>query len=313
LDAAGNGASDAVTVQRVAPPTPSFDIEIVFFDESFTTPQRAAFATAAARWEELVVGDLEDVTVALPASGSCGRGEPAYDGTIDDLVIFATSFTEGVGGLLGSAGPCLYRSSGADAGTHLVGLMRFDTADLANLEAQGALVDVIVHEMGHVLGFGTAWQFPPYADLLDYVPIDAAPSCRTAGGFLRDPSYLGASGVAGWNAQGGDGPVPVEETGGPGTQCGHWDEAVFGNELMTGFLNLGGPNPLSAMTVRSLEDLGLTVDASAADPYVRPSGTALRAPDGLNLMAGEELLLPRGSVDPATGRVEVPARPIRPR
>jgi hypothetical protein len=67
------------------------------------------------------------------------------------------------------------------------------------------------------------------------------------------------------------------------------------------------------MTVRSLEDLGLTVDASAADPYVRPSGTALRAPDGLNLMAGEELLLPRGSVDPATGRVEVPARPIRPR
>lgn len=312
-DAAGNEGSDAVTVQRVVPPAPAFDIEIVFFDESFSVSQRAAFVDAAARWEELVVGDLEDVAVDLPLSGSCGLGEPAYAGTIDDLVIFATSFTEGVGGLLGSAGPCLFRSSGVNPGTNLVGIMRFDTADLASLEAQGALVDVIVHEMGHVLGFGTNWEFPPYFDLLDYLPSGGGTSCRNASGFLRDPTYVGTSGVAGWSALGGSGAVPVEETGGPGTQCGHWDEQVFGSELMTGYLNIGGPNPLSAMTVRSLEDLGLTVDPSAADPYALPPEGALRVQGALNLMAAEELLFPRGSVDPASGQLDLlPRRPGSP-
>ena len=36
-------------------------------------------------------------------------------------------------------------------------IMQFDTADLATMEANGSLVDVITHEMGHVLGFGTIW------------------------------------------------------------------------------------------------------------------------------------------------------------
>ena len=36
--------------------------------------------------------------------------------------------------------------------------MSFDTADLARMEADGSLTDVILHEMGHVLGFGTLWS-----------------------------------------------------------------------------------------------------------------------------------------------------------
>ena len=36
-------------------------------------------------------------------------------------------------------------------------MMQFDSADLASLEAQGQLVNVILHEMGHVLGLGTIW------------------------------------------------------------------------------------------------------------------------------------------------------------
>ena len=35
--------------------------------------------------------------------------------------------------------------------------MTFDTADLQAMEANGTLVDVITHEMGHVLGIGTIW------------------------------------------------------------------------------------------------------------------------------------------------------------
>jgi hypothetical protein len=35
--------------------------------------------------------------------------------------------------------------------------MQFDTADLASMQANGTLNDVITHEMGHVLGIGTIW------------------------------------------------------------------------------------------------------------------------------------------------------------
>jgi hypothetical protein len=65
--------------------------------------------------------------------------------------------------------------------------------------------------------------------------------------------------------------VPVENGGGPngggaGTVNSHWRDQVFDPELMTGFLS-DGLNPLSAITVRSLQDLGYTVDVADADPF----------------------------------------------
>lgn len=309
-DAAGLVTSASVDVTYEPPPAASaFDIELVFFDQTFSAPQLAAFQAAVDRWESIVVGDLQDFPLDQPEGASCGQGEPAYTGTVDDLVIFATSFTEAEGGLLGSAGPCRSRFSGADEGTTAVGFMRFDTEDLAALEADGDLVETIVHEMGHVLGIGTNWEFLPYFDLLEYTPNDGAPDCRTATGFTVLPSYVGGAGVDAWQALGGAGDVPVEESGGMGTQCGHWDEETFGSELMTGFLNAGGFNPLSALSVRSLEDVGLTVDASAADPYAWPGGASLETGSGYDIARAEVLLVPRGTIDPETGRLE--DRPAR--
>jgi hypothetical protein len=43
---------------------------------------------------------------------------------------------------------------------------------------------------------------------------------------------------------------------------------------MTGFLNMG-LNPLSRLTVGSLEDLGYAVNYTAADPYTLPSALML--------------------------------------
>ena len=37
-------------------------------------------------------------------------------------------------------------------------IMRFDSADVAQMAANGTLTAVIMHEMGHVLGLGTLWQ-----------------------------------------------------------------------------------------------------------------------------------------------------------
>jgi hypothetical protein len=54
---------------------------------------------------------------------------------------------------------------------------------------------------------------------------------------------------------------------GDGTYCSHWDEQCLTNELMTGIINYGGPNPLSRITIGSLEDLGYTVDYSTADTF----------------------------------------------
>lgn len=70
-------------------------------------------------------------------------------------------------------------------------------------------------------------------------------------------------------ALGGSRPVPVEDQQGPGTKCGHWKEARFDHELMTGFVE-NGPMPLSTLTVGALQDLGYQVDLSAADAYTPP-------------------------------------------
>ena len=86
--------------------------------------------------------------------------------------------------------------------------------------------------------------------------------------------------------------VPVANTGGPGTADAHWRESVFDNELMTGYID-SGSNPLSAVTVGSLADIGYGVDLAASDPYGRP---ALRTPatDGRKLET--QLIFPIGQV-----------------
>jgi hypothetical protein len=74
--------------------------------------------------------------------------------------------------------------------------------------------------------------------------------------------------------QGNSPQVPVENSGGLGTVATHWREQVFGNELMTGFIAAQG-NPLSRITLGSLQDLGYSVVVQAADPYVLPSALEL--------------------------------------
>jgi hypothetical protein len=226
------------------------------FNSTFTATQRAAFESAAARWQGLVTADLPGATVNQ-SPGFCNSTTPGLNMGVDDLVIFvAIQPIDGAGGVLGSAGPCLLRSPGI---LPLVGTMRFDTDDVAAMETAGALERVIVHEMGHVLGIGTLWS-----DL----------------GLLHDPSsvgtpldtwFSGSNGLTGFNAIGGTtytggNKVPVENTGSAGRMNTHWRESVLANELMTGTLNPGS-NPLSALSVRSLADLGYTVNAAGADAF----------------------------------------------
>jgi adhesin/invasin len=231
----------------------AYDIEIRFLT-SMTASQQQTFLDAAERWEELLYGELSNVLLDIPA-GSCGSNAPAMNETIDDLVIFATiEPIDGSGGTLGQAGPCYIRSSNK---LTLLGRMRFDEADVPSLEASGRFDEVIVHEMGHVVGFGTIW---PTLELL------ADPSL--SGG--TDPHFTGARAIEAFDRIGGatytSNKVPVENTGGPGTADAHWRESVFSNELMTGFIN-SGANPLSEVTVASLWDMGYTVNLDGAEDF----------------------------------------------
>ena len=222
-------------------PNSGFDIEINFTDNSLTASQKEIFTQAAEKWSRVITGDLPDVNV----SGF---------GIVDDLVIDASApFIDGSGSILGQAGPTSFRSG---SGLPSRGVMEFDSADVASLERNGGLEDVIVHEMGHVLGIGTIWR---NKGLL-------------TGAGTNDPRFTGAGATAEYNRIFGrnESSVPVANTGGQGTRDGHWRESVLDNELMTGFLNSGRSNPLSRITVASLGDLGYEVNLDAADPYTAP-------------------------------------------
>lgn len=238
----------------------AYEIEVRFLG-GLTATQQTAFKRAADRWSKVIVGDVPSVLVS---------GE-----VIDDLVIEAQGVAiDGPGGILGQAGPTTLRpaSAGASAFLPAKGLMSFDTADLAKMQADGTLDDVIAHEMGHVIGIGTIWK---QKKLL-------------AGTGEVNPTFTGIDAAQAYGEIRGIGPspVPVENEGGPGTRESHWRETLFGNELMSGYIAAPG-NPLSKVTVASLKDLGYAVDMAAAEPYDLPNLQAL-AESGL-LIAGAGL------------------------
>ena len=269
--------------QASPPPSPSGDFKITLvFGSSISNAQKQIFNSAAQRWEQVITGDLPNVQLNK-RSNLCGSGEPAYNGQVDDVVIYAdVAPRDGPGGILASAGPCLIRSGGLTS----YGIMTFDSAD-----ANGpGLYETILHEMGHVLGIGTLWE--------TFGLVNYTSNCPAA------PRYRGISARAEWRTLGGAGDIPVEQGGGSGTRCGHWDEETFDTELMTGFLQ-GSGEALSRMTIASLEDMGYVVDKSAADPYTLPScspncSTTL---DTQALAEREILLKPVGMVMP-DGRIE---------
>ena len=88
--------------------------------------------------------------------------------------------------------------------------------------------------------------------------------------------------------------MPLETGGGPGTAGAHWSEAAFGNELMTGFIS-GIPDPLSTVTIGSLQDMGYTVNYSAADAYTLPGSHLAAGPDGASAYADPAQAAPGGS------------------
>lgn len=266
---------------RIASPRQESEFQIdVRFRGGLTPAQRSVFQLAAARWSEVIVGDLPAINVA---------GD-----TIDDLLIDAEGVSiDGRGQILGQAGPTHLRPGSLLPAR---GLMSFDVDDLEQMEDDGSLIDVILHEMGHVLGLGTLWS--RFGLILGTGSVN--------------PSFIGPRAMREYAQLRGGGtpePVPVANTGGAGTRDGHWRESVFGNELMTGFIE-AAENPLSRVTVASFEDMGYEVNYDAADTFLIPS--ALRLAEmgigttehdhggrGFTFFPDQVVLSPSDLVDPA--------------
>jgi hypothetical protein len=178
------------------------------------------------------------------------------------LILAQGSKIDGPGKILGQAGPTHLRPqrAGAFAFIPAKGIMSFDTDDLAKMEQEKTLGDVITHEMGHVIGIGTIW------DLKGLLK----------GARTTNPRFTGATAMAEYGKLKGSAPtqVPVENTGGVGTADSHWRETLFRNELMSGFI-AGAKNPISRVTVGSLQDLGYKVNMAAAEPYSLPNLMAI--------------------------------------
>jgi leishmanolysin len=277
-------ATARIASPAVKPAPGQFSITLRFINQP-TDIQATRFEDAKAKWESIISGDVPSVTGVIPAR-ACGNSfkTPTFSGTIDDILIdVLLQPIDGPGAVLGASGPCLVRSSD---NLTVYGIMYFDTADLDFLESLGFFDEVVVHEMGHVLGFGTLWNFN--RSLLADVGT-------------TDPRFTGPLAIAAYDKLGGSGTVPVEgDEGGAGTLYSHWDEATFYNELMTGFLNgSADANPLSNLSVAAMGDLGYVVNLGSGDRYQLPrSGgpnlavQGAAGPRGLDLARGELLVRP---------------------
>lgn len=225
-----------------------FNIQIDFrgqWDETL----KQSFIDAADLLSTIIVGDIDDAQV--PGFGILRSN------IVDDLRIDAyLSDIDGSGGVLGQAGPRSYRT---DSLLPATGLMEFDVADASDFDDIGMFNDIVFHEMMHVLGFGTLWEAMGLVQ-------------ENADGTLN---FLGENALTAYAAEGGGNtPIQIETDGGSGTAGGHWDDELYDNEIMTGYINTEG-NYLSNTTIAALEDMGYDTVFDPTDPLAATSGLDL--------------------------------------
>ncbi len=137
---------------------------------------------------------------------------------------------------------------------------------------EGPLESTILHELGHCLGFAD-WMWNRL-DLLHLASQDS---------LTNDTYFSGAQAQAAFNRAGGwtytGHKVPVENQG----DDNHWRETIFGAELMSPEGWYREREPLSAITIQSLADIGYQVDVRRAEAYTLPppwAATGLAAQGG---------------------------------
>jgi hypothetical protein len=277
-----------VVINDYVPPL-DFQIDFTFSDDAPESLVTAA-GLAANLWQSVITGNLPEVN------------NPIF-GTIDDIQIsvqlgLLSGDSDGDGNTLAQGQPLLFRTD--STGLPYLAQIGVDEADISNPE----LSTIMAHEIGHCLGFPTSrgWEN-------NVIPLGSdAPTNFTGPKAVEQYNLLfGTSAVAAG--------VPIEQDGGDGTAFAHWDDATFGNELMTGALDFTSTNPLSVITVGAFDDMGYDVNYDAAQPYTPPTTTVTTVGAAISNVLGSGIsnavatslpVIPP-PVNPPPGRV-LPAR-----
>ncbi|CAB9509473.1 zinc metalloendopeptidase [Seminavis robusta] len=206
-------------------------------------PDDTVFRNAVDKWSKVIIGDTTNFTGNLGGSSACGP----WPSSIDDIYICGEyKYIDGQSGILGSAGPRHYRPS---EGLPLTGTMSFETVDVENTIQD--LFGVILHEMAHVLGIGALWTINGLAT------SNAAP-CTYKSDSAASREYQALSGC--------NTAIPLEQGhSNGGSNCVHWAESCFLNEVMTSVAD--AELPITRLTIAGLEDMGYTVDYSHAQGF----------------------------------------------
>lgn len=228
-----------------------FNIHIEF-GGSWTSQQQAIVTWAADLWSSIITGDVrddtdldgnfvDDIVISMSVGRIDGSGNPLFGNVLAQTQIFAV------------------RDPGSvDEWLPVTSSITLDSTDLKNSVNQGwsgTWDSIILHEMGHALGF---------AGLI----FDNLGLVDSSGNFA------GANAIAAYGT--GATSVPLEQGGGAGTAGSHWDEDTFlldgltaSNELMTGYIVLNEQTYLSDTTVAAMADLGYQVqDPSIGSSYL---------------------------------------------
>ena len=150
-------------------PSTSYDIELVFVEgHGFSASQMELFEQAARRWESIITEDVRHATfVRDPWNSSEDAGLDGWWGedifgpiiindTVDDLRVFVST-AEGGDGSSGGASTLWYRKENSlpIAGVVVI----YEEALTASYQRNGGLMSVMLHELGHTLGFSkSTWE-----------------------------------------------------------------------------------------------------------------------------------------------------------
>lgn len=251
----GGGGSGLLTTYTSGDPnvsdTNEFNIQINF-SGSWTAQEQAVVTWAADLWSKIITSDVRNDTDL--------NGNP-----VDDIVIsISTGRIDGsgnplTGDILAQTQITAVRDPGSiDEWLPVTASIKLDSTDLKNSITggwSGTWDSIVLHEMGHALGF-------------------AGIVFGNLGLVDSSGNFIGANALAAYG--GGAVSIPLENDGGSGTAGSHWDEVSFApngqqmsNELMTGWLNKNEQTYLSDTTVGALADLGYHVqDPSVGSSYL---------------------------------------------
>ncbi len=257
----------------------SFKIDLIYLDPEARALE-SVFQSAADYWMSILADtELPDAPLKEELWWDCTDAplnQPNPVDPIDDLAI-AISVTDffGVGGGLAAAGVCSVRE---DSGLPVTGILQLDRADIPHLREKGALEQVILHEIGHTLGIGIIWDD---LNLLRNVPASGEERTDT---HFAGPLAIKAFDEAGGTNYPNEPKAPVDSNG------AHWREEVMHTELMTGAANEGEHNPLSAITIQALADMGYAVNVDQAEAYALPGVVIAKRGAGQTISYGDDVL-----------------------